>query len=85
MQPTGPTSTVASMVQVMVQGRFYVCAQPMKDVVTKQRRLSLAGRNLKISPDGLPSHYLNADVYQSDSLDHLYWKKNSYHNHPAIK
>ena len=33
-----------------VQGWFWVCAQPMRDVVAKWRHLSLAGRKPRISP-----------------------------------
>ena len=35
---------------ILKQGWSQVCAQPMRDVVTKQRRLSLAGRKPRIIP-----------------------------------
>ena len=35
------------------QDRFWACTQPMRDVVTKQHQISLAGRKPKISPDNV--------------------------------
>ena len=38
------------MRRVALYGWFKACTQPVRDVVTKQRRLSLAGRKPRISP-----------------------------------
>ena len=40
---------VIHRLRIIWLGWFYVCAQPTRSVVTKYRRLSLAGRKLRIS------------------------------------
>ena len=50
-----------------MQGWFSVCAQPMRDVVTKYHRLSLAGRKPRISHIGWPVDAMTNDI-RSESL-----------------
>ena len=67
-----------------LQGWFLTCAQPMRDVVTKRRRLSLAGRKLRTSPVFI-YYPLYLHQWWPISLTHIYVPGPQYVNssHPG--